>query len=79
MRFSALDAAHVMGFLPHGWVGTWSAGSWLDRLAGGPAGLVVRGDAGIGKTSVWSTAIGMASGSMIQQRLMALKELVAQL
>lgn len=34
---------------------------YLDLLATGPAGLVIRGEAGIGKTSVWSTAIGMAS------------------
>ncbi|HEX6129751.1 MAG TPA: AAA family ATPase [Candidatus Limnocylindria bacterium] len=33
---------------------------WLDRLPAGPAGLVVRGEPGIGKTSVWSRAIGMA-------------------
>ena len=34
---------------------------YLDLLAAGPAGLVIRGEPGIGKTSVWSTAIEMAS------------------
>lgn len=33
----------------------------LDLLETGPAGIVVRGEAGIGKTSVWSAAIAMAS------------------
>lgn len=33
---------------------------WLDLVAGGPAGLVVVGEPGIGKTSVWSAAVGMA-------------------
>lgn len=36
-------------------------GRWLDLLATGPAGLVVRGEAGIGKTTLWSAAIGLAS------------------
>ena len=34
---------------------------YLDLLATGPAGLVIRGEPGIGKTSVWATAIDMAS------------------
>ena len=33
---------------------------WLHELDSGPAGLVVAGEPGIGKTSLWSTAIGMA-------------------
>ncbi len=33
----------------------------LDLLATGPAGIVIQGEAGIGKTSVWSAAIAMAN------------------
>lgn len=33
---------------------------WLGLLRAGPAGLAVVGEAGIGKTSLWSAAIGMA-------------------
>ncbi len=37
------------------------ATTWRDRLANCPAGLLIEGEAGIGKTSVWLTAIGLAS------------------
>lgn len=33
---------------------------WTDMLSTGPAGLLVRGEAGIGKTSVWSAALDLA-------------------
>ncbi|MBA3659852.1 MAG: AAA family ATPase, partial [Gemmatimonadales bacterium] len=33
---------------------------WLDTLGGGPCGLVIAGDAGIGKTAIWSTMVERA-------------------
>ena len=34
---------------------------WVDGLGDGPSGLVISGDAGIGKTSVWTAATTAAS------------------
>ena len=36
-------------------------GAWADLLDSGPAGLVVSGEAGIGKTTVWSSAVEVAA------------------
>jgi DNA-binding CsgD family transcriptional regulator len=38
-----------------------AAKHWADQLADGPAGLVFEGEAGIGKTAVWSQAIARAA------------------
>lgn len=38
-----------------------AAARWVGRLAKGPAGLLVAGEAGIGKTSLWAKAIRLAS------------------
>ncbi len=38
-----------------------AAGGWVDLLADGPSGLVIEGEAGIGKTRVWIKAIGLAA------------------
>ena len=34
--------------------------SWIELLASGPAGLVIGGEAGIGKTVLWASAIEAA-------------------
>jgi DNA-binding CsgD family transcriptional regulator len=38
-----------------------AVGRWLELLDAGPAGLVIEGEAGIGKSRLWSTAAGLAS------------------
>jgi len=40
---------------------TGAAQTWVDLLVDGPAALVVRGDPGIGKTSLWAAAIELAT------------------
>jgi predicted ATPase len=39
---------------------TGAAQAWVELLGGGPAALVVRGDPGIGKTSLWAAATDLA-------------------
>ena len=39
---------------------------WVDRLDGGPSGLVVTGEAGIGKTTIWTAATTSATGHGIR-------------
>jgi DNA-binding CsgD family transcriptional regulator len=39
------------------------ADAWLERLQGGPAGLVFEGEAGIGKTTVWQDAARRAEAA----------------
>ena len=39
---------------------------WVDRLGDGPSGLVISGEAGIGKTSVWTAATAAASDRAIR-------------
>jgi DNA-binding NtrC family response regulator len=35
-------------------------GSFLDAVAGDPAGLILEGEAGIGKTTLWRSAVRMS-------------------
>jgi DNA-binding CsgD family transcriptional regulator len=42
---------------------TGAVQAWVDLLADGPAALVVRGDPGIGKTSVWAAATDLATAA----------------
>ena len=38
-----------------------AATGWADSLAGGPAGIVIEGEGGIGKTSLWLEATALAA------------------
>ena len=42
---------------------TGAAQAWVDLLGDGPAALVVRGDPGIGKTSLWAAATDLAAAA----------------
>ena len=42
---------------------TGAAQAWVDLLGDGPAALVVRGDPGIGKTSLWAAASDLAAAA----------------
>ena len=42
---------------------TGAAQAWVDLLGDGPAALVVRGDPGIGKTSLWAAATDLATAA----------------
>jgi DNA-binding CsgD family transcriptional regulator len=42
---------------------TGTAQAWVDLLGTGPAALVVRGDPGIGKTSLWAAATELAAAA----------------
>jgi DNA-binding CsgD family transcriptional regulator len=46
---------------------TGAAQAWVDLLGGGPAALVVRGEAGIGKSSLWMAAaeLARAAGALV--------------
>ncbi|MDQ1600808.1 MAG: hypothetical protein QOD68_2282, partial [Actinomycetota bacterium] len=46
---------------------TGTAQAWVDSVVDGPAALVVRGDPGIGKTSLWAAAseLATAAGALV--------------
>ena len=53
------------------------ARSWIDRLASGSSGLRITGEPGIGKTSVWLAASGLAGAS--GARVLATRPVEAEL